>query len=244
MNLLQKRQIYYHKWKWNNRATLLLAVLLQHKFTFHFSCFSQTDNTLFYNQHNAFHSLQQRNTVDVGLWSRLSSFERKGSRWNPYSQLPGNFAGSLVFLAVPKTRFFRKSLASSSQSSQPTGNIWNERSTLQCWSTRYRHEGIRAIRCRRQWIQLRRSCSGYGQCLSTWNRCPFSPSIFDNFHMEGSTAADPIIVDDEEDKENSAPTTRTPESERPTEPPRLLRSRPFGTRPENVSESVYRTLFR
>ena len=59
--------------------------------------------------------------------------------------------------------------------------------------------------------------------------------------MEGSTAANPIIVDDEEDKENSAPTTTTtsPESECPTEPPRLLRSRPFGTRLENVPESVY-----
>ena len=75
-----------------------------------------------------------------------------------------------------------------------------------------------------------------------------SPSIFDDFQMEGSTTANAIIVDDEEDKENSAPTTTTttttPESERPTEPPRLLRSRPFGTRLENVPESVYRTLFR
>ena len=73
---------------------------------------------------------------------------------------------------------------------------------------------------------------------------PFSSTIFDDFQMEGSTAANPIIVDDEEDKENSAPTTSTPESERPTEPPRLLRSRPFGTRLENVPEYVYRTLFR
>ena len=72
---------------------------------------------------------------------------------------------------------------------------------------------------------------------------PFSPSIFDDFQMEGSSSANPIIVDDEEDKDNSAPTT-TPESERPTEPPRLLRSRPFGTRLENVPESVYRTPFR
>ena len=72
---------------------------------------------------------------------------------------------------------------------------------------------------------------------------PFSPSIFDDFQM-GSTAANPIIVDDEEDKENSAPTATTPESERPTEPPRLLRSRPFGTRLENVPDSVYRILFR
>ena len=73
---------------------------------------------------------------------------------------------------------------------------------------------------------------------------PFSPSILDDFQMEGLTAANPIIVDDEEVKENSAPTTTTtPESERPTEPPRLLRSSPFGTRLENLPESVYRTLF-
>ena len=72
---------------------------------------------------------------------------------------------------------------------------------------------------------------------------PFSPSIFDDFQMQGSTATNPIIVDDEEDKENSAPTTTTPESERPTEPPRLPRSRQFGTRLENVPDSVYRTLF-
>ena len=72
---------------------------------------------------------------------------------------------------------------------------------------------------------------------------PFSSSIFHDFQMEASTAANPIIVDDEEDEENSAPTTTTPESERPTVPPRLLRSPPFGTRLENVPDSVYRALF-
>ena len=73
---------------------------------------------------------------------------------------------------------------------------------------------------------------------------PFSPSIFDDFQMEGSTPANLIIVDVEEDKESSALTTTTPESERPTEPPRLLRSCPFGTRLGNVPDSVYRTVFR
>ena len=34
MNLLEKRKRYYHKW--DNSVTLLLAVLLQHKFTFLF----------------------------------------------------------------------------------------------------------------------------------------------------------------------------------------------------------------
>ena len=71
----------------------------------------------------------------------------------------------------------------------------------------------------------------------------FSPSIFEVFEMEGSTAANPIIVGDEEDKEKSAPTTTTPESERPNEPPRLLRSHPFGPRLANVLESLCKTLF-
>ena len=82
--------------------------------------------------------------------------------------------------------------------------------------------------------------SGYRPGIDT----PFSPSIFDDFWM-GSTAANPILVDDEQDKENSAPTSATTSaSERPTEPPRSLRSRPFKTRLENVPESVCGTLFR
>ena len=70
---------------------------------------------------------------------------------------------------------------------------------------------------------------------------PFFPSIFVDFQIEGSTTAKPIKVDDEADKENSdptTPTTTTPESEPPSEPQRLLRSRPFGTRLENVLDSL------
>ena len=72
---------------------------------------------------------------------------------------------------------------------------------------------------------------------------PFSLSTFDDFEMR-STAVNRIIVDNEEDKENSAPTTATtPESERPTEPPRLLRSCPFEIWLEIVPDSVNSTLF-
>ena len=76
-----------------------------------------------------------------------------------------------------------------------------------------------------------------------WHRndTSFSPSIFDIFQM-GSAAANPITVDDEEDKEKSAPTTTT--TTKTFETPRLLRSRPFGTRLENLPDSVYRFLFR
>ena len=42
---------------------------------------------------------------------------------------------------------------------------------------------------------------------------------------EGGSSENPILLDEEEDKENSPPTT--PASECPTDPPRFLRSRPL-----------------
>ena len=71
----------------------------------------------------------------------------------------------------------------------------------------------------------------------------FSPTTFDDLSMEGSVE-NPIVLDKEEDKENSAPTTTTAVSERPTEPPRLLRSRAFGARMGNVPNYVYRNLLK
>ena len=59
--------------------------------------------------------------------------------------------------------------------------------------------------------------------------------------MGDGSVENPIVLDEEQDKENAPPTT--PVSERPTEPPRLLRSRPFGARIENVPEYVYSYLF-
>ena len=70
---------------------------------------------------------------------------------------------------------------------------------------------------------------------------PFSPTTFDDLSIGGS-AENPIVLGEEEDKENAPPTT--PVSDRPTEPPRLLRSRPFGARMENVPDYVYRNLFQ
>ena len=67
---------------------------------------------------------------------------------------------------------------------------------------------------------------------------PFSATAFDDLEMGGS-AENPILLD-EEDK-NSPPTT--PVSERPTRPAAMLRSRPFGTRIENVPDYVYRNSF-
>ena len=71
---------------------------------------------------------------------------------------------------------------------------------------------------------------------------PFSPTAFDDLELGGS-AENPILLDEEQDKENSPPTT-TPVSERPTRPPALLRKCPFGTRIENVADYLYRKLFQ
>ena len=72
---------------------------------------------------------------------------------------------------------------------------------------------------------------------------PFSPTAFDDLEM-GGLAENPILLDEEEDQENSPRTTTTPVSERSTRPPALLRSRRFGTRIKNVPDYVYRNLFQ
>ena len=69
----------------------------------------------------------------------------------------------------------------------------------------------------------------------------FSPNTFDDLSMEGSVD-NPIVLDEEEDKENVPPST--PESVRPTEPPGLQRSLAFGARMENVPDYVFRNLFQ
>ena len=71
---------------------------------------------------------------------------------------------------------------------------------------------------------------------------PFSPTTFDDLLMGDGSVENPIVLNEEEDKESTPPPT-TPESVRPTEPPRLQRSRPFGARMENVPDYVVRNLF-
>ena len=71
----------------------------------------------------------------------------------------------------------------------------------------------------------------------------FLPTTFDDLSMEGSVR-NHIVIDEEEDNENSPPAPSTPESVRHTEPPRLQRSRAFGARKENVPDYVFRNLFQ
>ena len=71
---------------------------------------------------------------------------------------------------------------------------------------------------------------------------PFSPTTFDDLPMEGSVE-NPIVLDEEENKESVPPLT-TPVSVRPTEPPRLQRSRASGAGIENVPDYVLGNLFQ
>ena len=71
---------------------------------------------------------------------------------------------------------------------------------------------------------------------------PFSPKVFDDLLKGDGSVENPIVLDEEQDKENAPPTT--PVSEHPTEPPRLQRSRAFGARIENVPDYVYTNLFQ
>ena len=71
----------------------------------------------------------------------------------------------------------------------------------------------------------------------------FSPSTLNSF-QKGSRSENLVLIEEEQDKENSPPPhPTTPVSERPTQPPVLKRSHPFGTRIENVPDHVYRNLF-
>ena len=73
---------------------------------------------------------------------------------------------------------------------------------------------------------------------------PFSKSTFDDFSIEGSVE-NPLVLDKEEDKEKAPPPAPSkPESVRPTEHPRLHRSRAFGAKIENVPDYVFRNLFQ
>ena len=82
-----------------------------------------------------------------------------------------------------------------------------------------------------------RSCLEYGPCIDT----PFSPSTFSSWL--GSMSRNSILIDEEQEKENSPLLSTTPGSKRPTHPPVLMRICPFGTRTENVADCVFRNLF-
>ena len=246
MNLLQKRKRYYHKW--NNSVTLLLADLLQHEFTFLFNFQTSLQMTTRSFSINTMQFTVSDNgtqcILDFGPDSvvlsvkyldenlTISSLEIPLAPWSlllsQRQELLDNHLPRVPITPNQPGTFEMREEVLPSVGAQDTDTSGYEQSDLEDIEFRWEDPAVDMDSVCRPGLDT-----------------PFSPSISDDFQMEGSTAANPIRVDDEEDKEISAPTTTTtPESERPTEPPRLLRSRPFGTRLENLPEFVYRTLFR
>ena len=239
-----KKQRYYHIW--NNSVTLLLAVLLQRKLTFRFNFqfflqlttrsftintmqFTISDNgTKWILDFGPYSVVLSAKDLDENL--TISSLENPLAAWSLLlSQRQESLNNHLPRVPITPNQqetFEMREEVLSSAGAQDTDTRGYELSDLEDIEFSWEDPAVDMD-------------SAYRLGIDT----PFPSSIFDVFQMEGSTAANPILIDDEEDKENSAPTTSTPESELPNEPPRLLRSRPFGTRLENVPEFVYRTLF-
>ena len=182
--------------------------------------------------------------MDSRFWTRLCYYCSKWSRPKCNNQLTINTPSSLAIALVSNTRLFEQSSSASSNYSQPRGINWNERrSTLQCGGSRLGHQQLSSLRSRRHRVQLGRFTIGHGCSVQTRHRHPFSPTTSDDLSMGGSVG-NPIVLDESEDKENSPPAPSTPESVRPTEPPRLQRKRPFGARIENAPYYDYRNLFQ
>ena len=242
-NLFQKRlkrvQI------WNKRMRFQLADDLSHIFIFQIILFNF--NLLFAyiqtTQNNQdLLSLQERNPLDSRFWTRLCYDCSKWSRPKYNNQLTRNTTSSLAIALVSKTGLFEQSSSASSNYSQPGGKNGDERSTLQCGAqdldtSSYQVSDLEDIEFNWENSQLD-MYSVFRPGIDT----PYSPTVFAGLLMGEGSVENPIGLDEEQDKEIAPPTT--PVSERPTEPPRLQRSRPFGARIENVPDYVYRNLFQ
>ena len=193
-------------------------------------------------------SLQRRNPVDTRFWSRLCYYYSKKSRPKYNNRLTRNTPSCLEIAVVTKAKPFEQSSSASANYSQPRGNNGDERrSTVQLLDNHLSRVPTSTQNQEETMEMTDKKLSSVGaQDLDTssvqvsnpedtefsWEDpavnmnsvyrpgidTPFSPSVSYDFQM-GTTAANPILVDDGADKENSAPTTTKPESERPTEPP-------------------------
>ena len=187
----------------NNRITFPSLVLLQHNFIFLFifQTFFPADNTLSYNQHNAIYTLQQRNTVDFGHRSWFSSFVRKGSRWKPYNQFLQIPLAAWSLLLSQRPDFLDNHLPRVPITHNQQGTNEKKEEVLSSVGAqdtdtrRYELSDLENKNIEFSWEDPAVDMdSVYRPGIGT----PFSLSMFDEFQM-GSTATNPIIVNDEED---------------------------------------------
>ena len=139
MNLLQRMQRFYHTW--NNSVTLLLAVLLQHKFTCLF----------------IFQTVFQLTTRSFTINTMRFTVSNNGTQWIldfvpdsvvlsvkdldeslTISSLEIQFAAWSLLLSQ-RQDFLDNHLPRVPITPNQQATFEKRGSTLQCWSTRYRH---------------------------------------------------------------------------------------------------------
>ena len=154
------------------------------------------------------------------------------------NKLPTSSFGSLELVLDSKMKFFEQT----SNYPLPGKADWDEgRSALICRCTRYGHNWVSSVRSGRYWYLQGSNQLDVSAVFRPWIDTPFSATALDDLEMRES-AENPILLDDEEDKENSPPSA--PVFERPTQPPAVLRSRLFELGVGKVPGYVYNKLFQ
>ena len=167
-----------------------------------------------------------------GLWTRFSDSDCKRSRPRNDNKLLRNSSGSLELVVVSKTTVLEQPSSASSSYPQPARNTWNEgRSTSKRRWTGYGTSGYLISSADLDDVEFywENDQLDVDAVFIPGIDTPFSQKAFDDLEIGGS-AENPILLDKEEDMENSPVPPKTPVSERPTRPPALLASRPLGTR--------------
>ena len=199
-------------------------------------------------QHD-FPSLQQRYWVVSPLWTRFSDSDCERSCPRNDNKFPKNSSGSLSLLLSQRQQFLNNHLPLVPGTPNQQGTHEKRDKVL---SSVAAQEGLDTRRYQVSadlddvefyWERIHLLQLDVDAVFRSGIDTPFPPTAFDNLET-GVPAENPILLDEEEDKENSPPPTRTTVSEKPTWPPALPRSRPFGTRIENVPDCVFRSLFQ
>ena len=244
-NLFQKRTDRVQIW--NKRMRFLLADHLGHMFNFqiilsNFNLQSTSQIFQLTQNHHDLLSLQRRNQVDSWFWTRLCYYCSKRSRTKSNNQLTRkNPIAAWHLLLSQGQEFLDNHLSRVPITPNQQGTFEMRDEVLSSVGA----QDLDTSSCQVSYledIEFNWENSELDAVFRPGIDTPFSSKTFDDLPMGGSFE-NPIVLDEEQSKENSPPPS-TRESVRPTEPPRFQRIRLFGTRTEIVREYVYRTLFQ
>ena len=164
------------------------------------------------------------------VYSEATSFSQSVTTKND-NNFPENSSASLELVVVSKTRVCWTTIQREIQL-PPTS-----KGPLRCGMKYFQ------VWVQKKWTQMDIRCPTWRLSIFTeepdWNMdaifrpgkdTSFCPSTFNDFEM-GSMAETPILIDEEQDKENSPPPhPTTPVSEIPTPPPVLMTCHPVGNK--------------